>query len=723
MKYPYIILFNPNKSDKSIENWIIHNSSFLDFSIFITYDKHQLNYINNSDYTGIITTQHLEDLLNGCNYSAKILNDTMNKLYIETCIVNREFTRPLMSLFTSSFNSGQKLFRVYNSLLLQQMPKWEWIILDDSDNDDNFKFILSHFSNDSRIRIFKRGQHSGNIGNTKNEAIGLCRGKYILEMDHDDELVPNILIDIIDAFEQNPDVGFVYTDCASVYESGENQTYGDFICKGYGGYYRQKYNGVWRNVYITPNINNITLSHLVCCPNHPRVWRKDVLLSLGSYCEKLFICDDYEILLRTALSTKIAKIHKLGYIQYTNNNANNFSLIRNSEINRIGPNYISPIYYNSLQIHDKMKELDAYEDEQYITHCTRIWERDDKYEHKYCNKIINSKFKKQICIIGIDSLYYFLDEIRELQQSLDNDFIILDNKGSSDILCYFLDVLNFSDFKAYCINDATNEQLIKYFKLLYLSTADYVIYDVNQYNLPINSNTSRAHVINSLTEELNMNLQIIKYLEIGVENGYTYENIKISNKTGVDPSPNGNFHNLIKVTSDDFFEKHLNNNMFDVIFIDGMHQSEYVARDIDNALKCITHNGILFVDDILPMNALEQLKIPQCNYVEDGVLKCRNLPWTGDVWKVIYHLLKKYQHYVILFRYYNSNNFRGVGAFKMKLFNEIIQLEQDTGIEIASYQPINYNLFQDIEEINNYDYFTDFKDYLQLVSKLNSNNI
>ena len=720
MKYPYVIIFNSDKSNQHIEQWLIHNSSFLDFTAFFTYDKNQLTIINNPDYNCIISTQHLQKLLAENNYSVKKINNILNKLYIETCVINREFTRPVLSLFTSSFNSGTKLFRVYNSLLLQQFKNWEWVILDDSDNGNNFKFMLNSFSNDSRIRMYKRGKHSGNIGNTKNETIGLCRGKYLLEMDHDDELVANISVDIIDTFEKNPDVGFIYTDCASVYESGENQSYGDFICKGYGGYYRQKYNGFWRNVYITPNINNITLSHLVCCPNHPRVWRKDVLLALGSYCEKLFICDDYEILLRTALSTKIAKIHKLGYIQYTNHNSNNFSLIRNSEINRIGPNYISPIYYEKLQIHDKMKELNAYEDEKYITQCERIWKRGDDYEHKYCNKIVNVNFKKQICIIGIDSLYYFLDEIRELHQIIDNDFIVLDNKGDSNLLCYFLDVLGFSDFKAYCICEATNDELIKYFNLLYLSTEEYVIYDVNQKILPINSNCDRSQVINNMVKELNININTAKYLEIGVENGSTYNSVIIHNKTGVDPSPNGNFQNLIKVTSDEFFEKYVEKNMYDIMFIDGMHQTEYVSRDIDNSLKCITNNGIIFIDDILPMNALEQTKVPHCNFVEEGVLKCKNLPWTGDVWKVIYHLLKKYEKNIIMFKYYNSNCFRGVGAFKMRLFDEVINIDEITGAEMVTYEKINYNLFEDIDEINSYDYFEDYNKYLELVVKLAS---
>ena len=86
-------------------------------------------------------------------------------------------------------------------------------------------------------------------------------------------------------------------------------------------------------------------------------------MQLENYSEFLPICDDYEILLRTALNTKITKIQKLGYIQFMNNNNNNFSLIRNSEINRLGPKYIYPQFFHKYKVHDKMKQLNAYEDE------------------------------------------------------------------------------------------------------------------------------------------------------------------------------------------------------------------------------------------------------------------------------------------------------------------------------------------------------------------------
>jgi hypothetical protein len=153
-------------------------------------------------------------------------------------------------------------------------------------------------------------------------------------------------------------------DFVNIYEDKTNFNYGDFFGLGYSGYYRQKINNSWVYVAMTPNINNITLSHIVSVPNHPRIWRRKTLMEIGNFCEYLPILDDYEVLIRSAVYTKIAKIHKVGYIQYMNNNNNNFSLIRNSEINRLIWK-LNTECYTFHNIDDIMKTKNAYENEEF----------------------------------------------------------------------------------------------------------------------------------------------------------------------------------------------------------------------------------------------------------------------------------------------------------------------------------------------------------------------
>lgn len=727
MKFPFILFFRHDEYSQ-IDSFFETNALKLDCSVYITNNVKKIDKLHNANYHLLITygaldAEYNEELLQIISEKMFVKRlhltqmpdiDTFNKYinikFIANCSLPRELLRPTFSLFTPSYNSFHKIMRVYQSLKEQTLKDWEWVIMDDSPDDKHFEFLRTQFNNDNRIRFYRHSQNNGSIGNVKNESVSLCRGKYVLEMDHDDEILPDVLQDAANLFDDKPEVGFIYMDFICAYESGENQWYGDFICKGYGGYYSMKYKDKWRLVYITPNINNITMSHLISCPNHPRIWRREFLLELDNYCEHLHICDDYEILLRTSVSKKykMAKIHKLGYIQYMNEGENNFSLIRNGEINRIGPNYISPIYYQAYDIHGRMKELDAEEDESYITNHSKIWLRDPvTYTNKYCNLLVNTDYTCQICIIGYDSLIYHLERIRELytntntsfnvKSELKYDFILLENKCTNEYLWQRLDYLNLDKIKCYTLIDHTNEELTNYFKLLYLSTPNYEILDGPaicrpKYNAPLFNN--RHEVINSLTNNTNT------YLEIGVETGYTYKNVHFlnENKTGVDPDPKYNNSSIIKCLSDDFFETNNEDKRFDVIFIDGMHHAEYVLRDFSNSAKVLNENGSIFIDDIIPLNRNEQLKIPQRHYYENDILKYRE-EWTGDVWKTIYYLLVHHQDNLTISYYYNIN-YRGIAHIKLKNRNIII-LEDALG------------------EINKYDYFADFNNYLELLKQIN----
>jgi hypothetical protein len=475
-------------------------------------------------------------------------------------------------------------------------------------------------------------------------------------------------------------------DFINIHENGNNFHYGDFICKGYGSYYCQNYNGIWRYVYNTPNINNITLSHLVCCPNHPRIWRRELLNKIGNYCELLHICDDYEILLRTALNTKIVKIPKLGYIQYLNGSNNNFSLIRNSEINRIGPNFIHPIFYEKFNIHEEMKKMDAYEDEIFINIHSKIWTRDDNYKHNYSNQVLNVDYDKQYCIIGVDSLILNYEKIKELYNNNRNDFILLDNKCNIGYLWMKLDYYGFNKFKCYTLQDVSNELLEKYFTLMYKSSENFEIINNNVLKPCFNTNFSeRFMIINSLTKTTD------KYLEIGVEYGHTYKKVHFDNKEGVDPDPKCNDNTIIVKTSDDYFL--CENEKKDAIFIDGLHQSENLVNDINNSINLLNENGTIFIDDILPLTHDEQLKIPKKHYYENNVLKYGE-PWTGDVWKVIYFILQNFSENIEI-KYYNNANYRGVGVMRIITY---FQIENES-----------------LDLINSYDYYKDYEDYINLL--------
>jgi Rps23 Pro-64 3,4-dihydroxylase Tpa1-like proline 4-hydroxylase/glycosyltransferase involved in cell wall biosynthesis len=662
------------------EIYKLQNMFDTDHHIVITYGPDETLYINS------VMSQIVDRMRNRWIHKKEItnveeFNCNVNYCYIDNVIMKRELTRPKFSIFTSCYKSYEKINRAYDGMKSQTLRDWEWILLDDSPEDEHFDFLRKLAKKDKRIRLYKRDSNSGNIGNVKNETVGLCRGKYVLELDHDDILLPTILQDAYNIFESDEDIDFVFADFANVYENWANFSYGGNICKGYGGYYRQKYNGRWLHVYCCPGINNITVSHLVALPNHPRMWRRKFLMEIENYSEFLPICDDFEILLRTMTrAKKIVKLHKLGYIQFMNNDNNNFSLIRNEEINRLGPQWIQPLFFNTYKVNEVMKEKGAHEDEKYLfQEFTRIWKRTD-WEHKVCSTTVNPDFDKQYCLMGLKSLYG--TEIKELYQNPRNDFILLDNEYDINYVIEEIEKLGYTRMKCNALNPTTTTdiEMENYFHLICKYTDNYEIIKEKVFRY-------RHSIINKFLKNKE------SYLEIGVEYGTSFKNINIENKVGVDPDPKFEDDRLVKKTSDDFFES--NDKTFDVIFIDGMHQSDYVLRDFNNAIDCLNDSGIIFLDDILPINEREQHKIPIKHAYENGILKYRE-PWTGDVWKVVYYLLKNYNN-KMLFDVFTHPNYRGVGKFE---FIEKVKISPD-----------------DINEIENYTYTNDFEDYYNLLTK------
>lgn len=133
---------------------------------------------------------------------------------------------------------------------------------------------------------------------------------------------------------------------------------------------------------------------------------------------------------------------------------------------------------------------------------------------------------------------------------------------------------------------------------------------------------------NEIIQKLINKIDAQSYLEIGLGDGAMFNNIKCSKKYGVDPQF-GNYQYekgtecAIKpthqMTSDEFFEQ--NKETFDVIFIDGMHESAYAERDINNALSCLSDGGYIICHDMNPHTKESQI-VPRIQGY-----------WHGDVWK------------------------------------------------------------------------------------------
>ena len=136
----------------------------------------------------------------------------------------------------------------------------------------------------------------------------------------------------------------------------------------------------------------------------------------------------------------------------------------------------------------------------------------------------------------------------------------------------------------------------------------------------------RTDIINNFIQKLGYN----SYLEIGTQNpNGNFNHINIKNKYSVEPFPpselSANDYSFVG-TSDQYFDFISPDTKFDIVFIDGLHHSNQVLKDIENSLNHLSDNGTIICHDCLPTTE----KMQERN--DHGG------EWTGDGWKAIAEL-------------------------------------------------------------------------------------
>lgn len=263
----------------------------------------------------------------------------------------------IISWVTSMYNTGEMLRRTYQSLKNQTNKNWEWVLGNDSTDDITLKIANEIASNDPRVKVFDFSPKSGGIiGEAKYRAMAMAKGFILAEFDHDDYLTPSVTQMLYDASKIHPDAGFYYTDSAEVDQHWNSLTYDPGWALDYGKYYKETALNHEFEVAASSHINPKTIRHIVGIPNHVRAWRREVYFEIGCQNRGLAIADDYEIIIRTFLKTKMCGIRNLGYIQFMHDGSEttNTQDIARADIQR---RVKTIMYHYNEQIAKRFEEL------------------------------------------------------------------------------------------------------------------------------------------------------------------------------------------------------------------------------------------------------------------------------------------------------------------------------------------------------------------------------
>ena len=125
---------------------------------------------------------------------------------------------PLISVIIPTHNRDKFLENALLSVINQTYKNIEIIVVDD-DSKDNTKKIVDKLKKKHKIKYIFKSRLPKNPAATRNEGIKRAKGEYIAFLDDDDEWLPEKLERQVEIFNQNKDVGLVYTKYKDVYEN------------------------------------------------------------------------------------------------------------------------------------------------------------------------------------------------------------------------------------------------------------------------------------------------------------------------------------------------------------------------------------------------------------------------------------------------------------------------------------------------------------------------
>src|SRR5450755_1067813 len=96
------------------------------------------------------------------------------------------------SVLLSVYNAGEPLREAIESILSQDEPDFEFLIVDDCSTDASGAMIRSFAQRDARIRAILHGRNAG-LAATLNEGLWEAQSDFVARMDQDDVALPHRL--------------------------------------------------------------------------------------------------------------------------------------------------------------------------------------------------------------------------------------------------------------------------------------------------------------------------------------------------------------------------------------------------------------------------------------------------------------------------------------------------------------------------------------------------
>lgn len=194
---------------------------------------------------------------------------------------------PRISVVTPSFNQAQFIGRTIDSVLNQNYPNLEYIVMDGGSTDGTLEILKSYGK-----KIIYRSERDKGQGDAINKGLRMASGELLAYLNSDDTYQPAALIKTAEFFVENLGTMWAFGMCRIV-DRNDNEIRN--IVTAYKNFWLKRY-----------NLQSLLVLDYI---SQPAVfWRKEAYKNIGCFDENEFYELDYDYWLR------LGKRYKPGFI-------------------------------------------------------------------------------------------------------------------------------------------------------------------------------------------------------------------------------------------------------------------------------------------------------------------------------------------------------------------------------------------------------------------------
>lgn len=193
------------------------------------------------------------------------------------------YSLPKISVITPSFNQGEYLERTILSVLNQNYPNLEYIIIDGGSTDNSVEIIKKY---ESQLAYWVSERDSGQ-SNAINKGLSLATGEWVAWQNSDDTYQPGIFFELAVASQQNPSVNLIIGNLNLI--GADDEVINNLI-------------------YVKPTYHSVLAEGMVLT-NQAAFWRRSLHNTIGFLNEDLHFGFDYEWFLRVLNNSSAAHVN------------------------------------------------------------------------------------------------------------------------------------------------------------------------------------------------------------------------------------------------------------------------------------------------------------------------------------------------------------------------------------------------------------------------------